>query len=78
MMKDSSGHYVGHDLWGRRRGLVVVRRWQPVKPLPLPPLKAPRRGEVGRGQPSAERIANPGHLPARASDWIYVGEYPTQ
>jgi hypothetical protein len=48
MMKDSNSRYPGNNLWGRRRGLVVVRRYEPVTPLPRPGPQGGRQGNVDR------------------------------
>jgi Cytochrome P460 len=69
MMKDSNGRYAGNDLWGDGWGWSWFDVANPRQPTPFPsPLKAT----------STDYRANckPCHLPAQASEWIYVDGYP--
>ena len=72
MMKDSSGHYAGNDLWGDGWGWSWFDAANPSTPSLSLPLKGGGRAT------STDYRANckPCHLPAQASDWIYVGGYP--
>ena len=69
MMKDSNGRYAGNDLWGDGWGWSWFDVANPRQPTPFPsPLTAT----------STDYRANckPCHLPAQASEWVYVDGYP--
>jgi len=68
--EDSRGRYPGNNMWGEV-GVGVVRRSQPVNPLPFSPF--PGGGVAGRS--TTERIANP-VISGASDDWIYVDGYP--
>ena len=60
MMKDSSGRFAGNNLWGDGWGWSWFDATNPSKTT------------------STDYRANckPCHVPAQASDWVYVGGYP--
>jgi hypothetical protein len=60
MMKDSSGHFAGNNLWGDGWGWSWFDATNPSKTT------------------STDYRTNckPCHVPAQASDWVYVGGYP--
>ncbi|MBV8455599.1 MAG: cytochrome P460 family protein [Acetobacteraceae bacterium] len=72
MMKDNIGRYPGNELWGDGWGWSWFDAADPLTPSRSLPLKG------GGTATSNDYRANckPCHLPAQASEWIYVGGYP--
>jgi Cytochrome P460 len=60
MVKDSRGRYPGNNMWGDGWGVGVVRRSQPVSPLPFSALPVGRRGSVARLQRELQIVSSAG------------------
>jgi hypothetical protein len=65
MVRDSRGRYPGNKHVGRRLGVGMVRRSQPVNPVPFSPPPGGRRGSVARLQRELQILSS-----ARASDGL--------
>jgi len=72
MMKDSSGRYPGNNLWGDGWGWS----WFDAANPSTPSLNLPLKGGSRATSTDYRALCKPCHLPAQASDYIYVGGYP--
>jgi hypothetical protein len=73
MMKDSEGRYAGNKpLWGDGWGWS----WFDVANPSTPSLNLPLPGGGVATSTDYRENCKPCHLPAQATDWIYVGGYP--
>ena len=71
MMKDSSGRYPGNNLWGDGWGWS----WFDAANPSTPSLDLPLKGGSRATTTDYRANCKPSHLPAQASDYIYVGGY---
>jgi hypothetical protein len=72
MVKDSRGRYPGNNMWGDGWGwgwFDAANPSTPSRSLPLP------GGGVAASLDYRENCKSC-HLPAQATDWIYVDRYP--
>ena len=73
MMKDSKGRYAGNKpVWGDGWGWS----WFDAANPSIPSLNLPLPGGGAATSTDYRENCKPCHLPAKATDWIYVDGYP--